>query len=131
MKRTKWSRKANFGAKLPATATLRAKAWKVFGDWIKERDRHICVTCGSRNANQAGHFFHGVLDFDEQNISCQCKKCNHFLSGNLAIYASYLLNKYGLKKFQDLEQRHYLAMKGEWRSEQDYLNLIEKYRLDK
>lgn len=108
--------------------TLKKKAWTVFGNWIKERDNHICVTCGSRNANQAGHFWHGVLDFDEMNINCQCKSCNHFKSGNLAPYATYLLNKYGLEKFQDLEQRHYLAMRGEYRTDEDYRAIIEKYK---
>lgn len=109
--------------------TLKVKAWQTFGNWIKERDNWTCVTCGSKNEIQAGHFFHAVLDFDEDNISAQCKKCNHFLSGNLAVYSTYLINKLGLKKFKALDKRHYLAMRGEYRTPEDYKALIEKYAL--
>ena len=104
----------------------KGKAWKVFSKWIRERDKR-CVTCGSYNDLQAGHFWHAVLDFDEMNINAQCKQCNHFKSGNLAPYATYLLNKYGLEKFNDLEKRHYLAMRGEYRSDKDYQKIIDKY----
>src|SRR3990167_8665265 len=92
--------------------SLHKKAWKIFGDWIKRRDSYICVTCGSRDANQAGHFWHGVLDFDEVNINTQCKQCNHFKYGNLAPYSIYLIRKYGQKAFEDLEKRHWLALTG-------------------
>lgn len=107
---------------------LKRKAWDTFSRWIRNRDQ-ICITCGSKNANQAGHFWHAVLDFDEMNINGQCHKCNHYLSGNLAPYAVYLINKYGLEKFRDLEVRHYLAMGGEYRTDQDYLDIIDKYEL--
>lgn len=110
-----------------AKINLHKKAWHVFGDWIKKRDNYLCVTCGSRNANQAGHFWHGVLDFDEMNINCQCKQCNHFKSGNLAPYSIYLIRKHGQKAFEDLEKRHYLALRGEHRTDQDYVKIIEKY----
>lgn len=108
--------------------TLKKRAWTVFAKWIRERDKQ-CVTCGNRNELQGGHFWHNCLDFDEENINAQCKKCNHFMSGNLASYSIYLLNKLGEKKFKDLEQRHWLAMKGEFRSDKDYLDIIAKYKL--
>ncbi len=110
--------------------TLHKKTWKVFADWIKKRDNYICITCGNRNANQAGHFWHGVLDFDEMNINAQCVSCNHHRSGNLAPYSMYLINKYGMEKFKDLEQRHWLAMRGEYRTDEDYYALMEKYKLE-
>lgn len=111
---------------LQSKVALHKKAWGVFSKWIRNRDK-TCVTCGSRKDGQAGHFWHNVLDFDEMNINQQCSQCNFYKSGNLAVYATYLLNKYGLKKFQDLEVRHYLAMRGERRTEQDYLDIIKKY----
>lgn len=108
---------------------LKRKAWDVFSKWIRERDK-MCVTCGTRNTLlNAGHFWHGVLDFDEMNINAQCTGCNNYKSGNLAPYSIYLINKYGTDKFKDLEKRHYLAMAGEYRSDQDYLNIIEKYKM--
>lgn len=108
--------------------TLHKKAWNTFSKWIRERDK-ICVTCGSRNDLQAGHFWHACLDFDEMNINGQCVQCNYYKSGNLAPYSIYLINKYGVDAFKDLEKRHYLALRGEYRTEQDYLDIIEKYKL--
>lgn len=103
-------------------------AWDTFSKWIRNRDKR-CVTCGKTEGLQAGHFWHNCLDFDEMNINAQCERCNHYLSGNLAVYASYLIAKYGQKKFQDLEARHYLAMKGR-KFEVDYYEaLIEKYKV--
>lgn len=106
--------------------TLRKKAWTIFSKWVRNRDKR-CVTCGSTNSLQAGHFFHGVLDFDEVNINAQCARCNKWLHGNLAVYSNYLLNKYGEEEFKKLDQRHWLAMKGEYRTDEDYQNIIHKY----
>jgi len=105
---------------------LRDKAWQTFSRWIRARDKK-CVTCGSVADGQAGHFYHGVLDFDEININRQCARCNKWLHGNLAVYSNYLLEKYGEQAFKDLTKRHYTAMKGELRSEQDYIKIVEKY----
>lgn len=115
----------------PKLARLKDRAWNVFSLWIRNRDKK-CVTCDKVlpvELLQAGHFFHGVLDFDEENINAQDARCNKWLSGNLAIYSTYLLKKLGKKKFDALNIRHYKAMKGEIKSEQDYLNIIEKYKI--
>lgn len=102
------------------------KAWDVFSKWVRERDGR-CVTCGERDGLQAGHFWHAVLDFDEININAQCRRCNHFLSGNLAPYSAYLINKYGVEQYKKLEIRHYMAKRGEKRSVEDYKQIIERY----
>lgn len=108
---------------------LKRKAWNTFSKWIRERDK-MCITCGKRNTLlNAGHFWHGVLDFDEMNINAQCTSCNNFKSGNLAPYSVYLINKYGLEKFKDLEKRHYLALGGEYRTDKEYQDIIDKYKL--
>jgi len=112
---------------LDTKTDLKRKAWDLFSKWIRQRDGR-CITCGSRNQLCAGHFWHGVLDFDEMNINCQCKKCNSFLSGNLAPYSVYLVNKYGIDKFKDLEKRYWIAKRGEFRTNNDYLKLIEHYK---
>ena len=49
------------------------------------------------------------------------------MGGNLAPYSVYLLRKHGQKAFEDLEKRHWIALRGEFRTEQDYQNIIEKY----
>lgn len=120
-------RRTPFKKKSPQK-TLHRKAWDTFSKWIRERDKR-CVTCGSTNQLQAGHFWHAVLDFDEININAQCKQCNHFKSGNLAPYSAYLIAKYGIETFQDLEKRHYIAMRGEKRTDEEYKDLINKYTL--
>ena len=110
--------------------TLKRKAWEKFSKWIRNRDKK-CVTCGNFNQLQAGHFWHGVLDFDEMNINAQCKRCNVWLSGNLAVYSNYLIDKYGIKEFKLLETRHYQAMKGVKYNEEYYENIIKWYDLPK
>lgn len=110
------------------TKTLHKKAWDIFSLWVRNRDKR-CVTCGSRVTLQAGHYWHGVLDFDEININAQCSGCNHFRSGNLALYASYLINKYGIDEFKALEMRHWMALKGEKRTAEEYEEIIHRYTL--
>jgi len=114
--------------KVSKRPNLHRKAWDIFSKWIRNRDK-ICVTCGSRDQLQAGHFWHAVLDFDEININTQCKHCNHFWSGNLAPYSVYLINKHGQAKFLDLEKRHWIAMRGEKRTDEEYYEIIERYKL--
>ena len=102
-------------------------AWKSFSKYIRVRDKQ-CVTCGSENLPQAGHFWHNVLDFDEVNINRQCKQCNYYLSGNLAVYSIYLINKHGIKEFKSLEKRKYLALGGEKRSPEELREIAEVYK---
>lgn len=113
-------------------AIMKDKAWKVFSAWIRNRDKH-CVTCKHEGrqspAENAGHFFHGTLDFDEENVNGQCVRCNMWLSGNLAVYASYLLDKLGVEGFRALEERKKVARSGEIRTITDYQNIIDKYQL--
>lgn len=105
---------------------LRDKAWAIFSKYIRARDKK-CVSCETGMAENAGHFWHAVLDFDDMNVNGQCVRCNKWLSGNLAPYAAYLIKKHGVKKFKELELRHYKAMAGEYRTESDYEAIIEKY----
>ena len=109
---------------------LANKAWKIFSLWIRTRDKFICFTCGvkgNQGNTNAGHFKHGVLDFDEININCQCIMCNHYKSGNLDVYAEKLITKYGLDVFNTLCLRARSALRGERMSESDYRLIIEKY----
>lgn len=116
---------------------LHKKLWELRSILIRKRENGICYTCGVREWNnelgendirgmQAGHFRHGVLDFDDINIHCQCIKCNHFLSGNLAVYSRKLISHYGLEEVERLHQRADMAIKGELYDLDWYLEEIEK-----
>lgn len=111
---------------------LRDRAWIVFSKWIRTRDPY-CVThliLGEKKSSEnAGHYWHGKLDFDEVNINGQCVNCNLWNSGRLAEYTTYLIDKYGIEEFEALKQRKNIATKGEYRTEQDYLDIIEKYKI--
>jgi len=100
------------GAKMKKQSlkNLKAKAWTVFSAYIRQRDQGICYTCGDRRnwkEQQAGHFIHGkkypVSYFDESNVHCQCVRCNHFLSGNLARYATRLVAQYGPAILEEIQ----------------------------
>ena len=111
----------------PKRQRLKDTAWKTFSEYIRLRDKH-CVTCPNGLAENAGHFWHNVLDFDEENVHGQCVRCNKWLSGNLAVYAVYLLKLMGKKKFDALDIRHTRAIGGEYRTEKDYEKIIKTYK---
>ena len=104
-------------------STLEKKAWKVFSEYIRKRDGR-CFTCGARKELKeldAGHFYHGKLDFDEMNIHAQCTKCNRFLHGNLGEYAIRLIDTYGREAFDELGKRRWAVNK--W----DFNTIIDEY----
>lgn len=117
---------------------LRKKAWDTFSVYIRLRDRR-CVSCDEKfwdtekgeygiKGLQAGHFRHHKLDFDEENINAQCERCNHYLSGNLAPYSVYLVNKLGTEGFIALNSRADHALSGEKLSREDCEAIITKYK---
>lgn len=75
------------------TRDYKKRAERVCHEFIRKRDPY-CVTCGALTQT-AGHYMHGKLDFDPINLNGQCTQCNHYKSGNLAVYAAYLERKYG------------------------------------
>ncbi len=119
--------------------TIKDKAWNTWSIWIRTRDKK-CYTCGqgywdeqlgewSIKGLEAGHFKHGVLDFDEMNIHAQCKKCNKYYSGKLDIYAENLIRDYGLEAFIELSRRAKEATKGYKYTEEEYRQIIKKYAI--
>lgn len=86
--------------------TLKRKLWKVFAQYVKIRDNHVCYTCGAivygSNAN-AGHFIPKgagglALYFHPDNVHCQCVYCNLVMEGNHYIYG----RKLGESKVKEL-----------------------------
>lgn len=105
---------------------LKKKAEKVFHKWIVKRDNYICYTC-NKPGNQAGHYWHNKLDFDERNLHCQCPACNLWKSGNLAEYGNRLLNEYGKEWMDKLYSDAHQSLNKFDREELE--NIIEKYGL--
>ena len=78
--------------KLKTLKSLKAKAWKLFSEWVRRKDIignrpyeecALCVSCGKLDEwkkLQAGHFIpksHGlVYYFHEKNVHPQCDYCN-------------------------------------------------------
>ena len=85
---------------------LNAKIWKLFSYWIRERDGYKCFTCDKlEKPGQAGHRYHGALDYDVINVNNQCTHCNKWLHGNLGEYERRLRIKYGDEAIEDLRTR--------------------------
>lgn len=72
--------------------------WKGYGK---------CYTCGNvihwKEAN-AGHRYHGKLDFDLRNLKRQCVHCNKYQHGNLGAYEMKLQEEYGMEWCKQLEK---------------------------
>lgn len=88
----------------------------VVNAYVRERDKHkCCISCGCSLQKEAigggfdaGHFrSRGSaphLRFDaDRNIHAQCKRCNRYLSGNVAEYRKGLIERIGLKAVESLE----------------------------
>jgi hypothetical protein len=91
--------------KLPTKKRAKERALKAFSDYIRTRDNFVCYTCnkqGDKLTTDAGHLIsrvHAILLFDEDNVHCQCKRCNMYLSGNLLEYRQRFVNQNGEEKF--------------------------------
>lgn len=117
---------------MPRKINYKAKLWKVFSQYIRQRDRGVCITCGKVDdwkKQQAGHYVArsaGLsLYFDERNVNAQCPACNLFKHGNLTNYALALMNKYGDNILNELDRERRKTKKI---SPKQYQELIEKYK---
>lgn len=103
--------------KAPRTlAKLKKDLDKVFNAYIRQRDTlengmFKCISCGEfkdRSQMNAGHYYsaghHSALRWVEENVNCQCVKCNCFLSGNLLGYEKGMIEKWGATTLRKLEQ---------------------------
>lgn len=87
------------------------KVWKVFSDYIRERDNWTCITCKKVAYGQkmhAGHFVpraHSSTFLDEKNVHAQCCYCNTYGNGEPHIYAAELVSRYGQEEFEALIKR--------------------------
>ena len=92
--------------------TLWKTAWRLQSTWLRRSSTNAngqaqCYTCYrwfDWHDLQAGHYIHGALDFDLDNLKPQCPHCNHHLHGNLGAYAEHLTRNYGLAWLMTLRQ---------------------------
>ena len=110
---------------------LKMLADNVFSHWIRDRDNHICFTCGkilSPTESQNGHFIprtHTSTRYHEKNCHVQCCGCNIFKKGNYPIYAIRLESKYGHGILQELDKLKQKTVK----CDRVFLNnIINKYK---
>jgi len=99
--------------KLKTRSEWMTEAQAAFNTYIRVRDGNYCISCGCTADDQygggvdAGHYRSrgsaGHLRFHLLNCHSQCKKCNRYLSGNVADYRIGLVNKIGLQSVEALE----------------------------
>jgi hypothetical protein len=79
--------------------------------YVRQRDGSFCISCNKpiNGKIDCGHFFsvgnYPSVRFDLRNLNSQCIRCNQFNGGSLHEYRKYLIEKIGLKEFEDLEQK--------------------------
>ena len=94
--------------KLPSISSLKTRANKVFGDFIKNRDNWTCVLCGKTKENVTitnGHLIKRgkkIHLFSELNCHALCTGCNKLDNYDHDIYVNWFIRKYGLEAYQKL-----------------------------
>jgi hypothetical protein len=115
---------------------LDEKLWKVFSEWVRRRDADKngmvkCFTCpkiGHWKEMQAGHFIsrkHKATKYHEQNVMCQCVKCNIFDQGKQFVFGQNLDLKFGAGTAEKLEQESRMICK---RDKVDLMQMIDFYK---
>ena len=110
---------------------LLEKTQKVVNAYVRKRDEGLpCISCGSPNANQAGHWISvrqsSALRFNEWNINLQCAGCNLYKHGNQAMYRIGLVNKLGEEAVRGLETIALNLKVYKW-SREELNNIIKTY----
>ncbi|MGL5669077.1 MAG: recombination protein NinG [Shewanella sp.] len=106
---------------LKTIPTLTREAQAAFNAYIRYRDADKpCISCGcvlGGNSStggdfDAGHYLsrgaHPELRFNEDNCHGQCKRCNRYMSGNVANFRLGLIERIGIERVDRLEGNHYL-----------------------
>jgi benzoyl-CoA reductase/2-hydroxyglutaryl-CoA dehydratase subunit BcrC/BadD/HgdB len=110
---------------------------KVFQEFIRLRDKKKpCISCGSTESEiwDAGHFMkaelYSGLIFTEDNCQKQCRKCNHFQSGNETGYRIGLVNRIGESRVKALERIKDRSRLKKWsQAELDYIKKLCKQKI--
>ncbi len=98
--------------KLKTLGDYKREAQIAINAYRREVTRHLgCISCGTHNGQmQGGHFRsvggHPEMRYVEENIWCQCSRCNERLSGNLLEYRKNIVKILGVEKVEWLESKH-------------------------
>ena len=119
---------------------VKTKAWKAFSRYIRLRDclvttgtkdYGLCFTCGRKKhfkELEAGHFVDSrcnAILFEEDGVHAQCHQCNCYKSGNKDAYTPKMIELYGLKRVEELQQQKYTTVVYKiW----DYEKIEKEYR---
>jgi hypothetical protein len=126
------SRNKKTVVKKPTRSQLVKRLDEVFSKFIRQRDKGICVTCGSVQDwkyQQNGHYEgRGKYPtrWDEKNCHCQCLVCNMFKKGNYTSYSLFMLEKYGEKFLKDLHKKSLTIAKFSNKDLQDKIDYYKK-----
>ena len=97
--------------RLKTLSDYEKEAKEVFQLFIRMRDKDLpCIACGTHRSQiwDAGHYFpagqYSGLIFEESNVHKSCRACNCFHHGNLINYRFGLVNRYGLRYVEKLEE---------------------------
>ena len=87
-----------------------------------------CFTCGQHFSHlEAGHYIsrgHQSTRYMVDNCHLQCIHCNHYLGGNVIVYRKKMIDKYGLKRVEELEL---YSLKVTHRTVDDLINIANYY----
>jgi len=123
--------------KIKTIKQLKVKLWKVFAEYIKQRDRRKCFTCNKTilpgKGLHCGHFIPSAvcgyeLRYDEENVHVQCYFCNINLGGYGSMYYKKMLECYGEGKVKKIFKKleYHNKNKKAWK-EKEYIDKIEYY----
>ena len=113
---------------------LKADCQKIFNEYIRLRDSgKPCISCGGDGEMQAGHYYsvrgYDGLRFDEDNVFCECVRCNCFDESHLIGYGSNLINRIGIDRYKALQERAILYKKfGKKWSRSEIEEMIKIYK---
>ncbi len=113
--------------KLPSISRLKRKADALFSVFIRNRDKNICVVCGSTKNVQCGHLIkRGKMStrYDELNCHALCAVCNYLDQYEPWHYTNWFIKKYGAPLYQELYNK---SKRLKQMKRLDYEDLIEKY----
>ncbi len=113
---------------------LKMDLQKYFNEYIRLRDSgKPCISCGGFGEMQAGHYYavsgYDGLRFDEDNVFCECVRCNCFDESHLIGYGSNLINRIGIDRYKALLERaiRYKKFGKKW-SRSEIEEMIKTYK---
>lgn len=101
--------------------------------WVMQvRDKgKPCATCGNPEAKECGHWHsrgsRPDIRYNLYNLAPQCHVCNVYKSGNKAEYDKYIVQRWGLDVFVDLNKQT-KTLKDQFPHWTDYELEIKHYR---